>query len=162
MSTLTPHQSLALSTKGHLALTANAGSGKTFVLARKYLDALVKDKLDISSVAAITFTEKAASELYLKISILIDEKLKECKDLADKKQLEKVRRQLVSANISTIHSFCISTVSYTHLRAHETVLDLVCRLLLEKKKQNRKKKKKHTKKKQQKDMIPENETHVAQ
>ena len=31
-----------------------------------------------------------------------------------------------------IHSF--KAVSYTHLRAHETVLDLVCRLLLEKKK----------------------------
>ena len=28
----------------------------------------------------------------------------------------------------------VETVSYTHLRAHETVLDLVCRLLLEKKK----------------------------
>ena len=28
----------------------------------------------------------------------------------------------------------IPPVSYTHLRAHETVLDLVCRLLLEKKK----------------------------
>ena len=27
-------------------------------------------------------------------------------------------------------------VSYTHLRAHETVIDLVCRLLLEKKKQH--------------------------
>ena len=27
----------------------------------------------------------------------------------------------------------ITSVSYTHLRAHETVLDLVCRLLLEKK-----------------------------
>src|SRR5664280_3811036 len=27
-----------------------------------------------------------------------------------------------------------ASVSYTHLRAHETVLDLVCRLLLEKKK----------------------------
>ena len=27
-------------------------------------------------------------------------------------------------------------VSYTHLRAHETVLDLVCRLLLEKKNQH--------------------------
>ena len=27
----------------------------------------------------------------------------------------------------------ITPVSYTHLRAHETVLDLVCRLLLEKK-----------------------------
>ena len=30
----------------------------------------------------------------------------------------------------------LKTVSYTHLRAHETVLDLVCRLLLEKKKYN--------------------------
>ena len=29
------------------------------------------------------------------------------------------------------------TVSYTHLRAHETVLDLVCRLLLEKKTTNK-------------------------
>ena len=28
----------------------------------------------------------------------------------------------------------LGPVSYTHLRAHETVLDLVCRLLLEKKK----------------------------
>ena len=34
-------------------------------------------------------------------------------------------------------------VSYTHLRAHETVLDLVCRLLLEKKKQNNTTKKKY-------------------
>ena len=33
----------------------------------------------------------------------------------------------------------IEPVSYTHLRAHETVLDLVCRLLLEKKKKQRKK-----------------------
>ena len=30
-------------------------------------------------------------------------------------------------------------VSYTHLRAHETVLDLVCRLLLEKKKRKKEK-----------------------
>ena len=31
----------------------------------------------------------------------------------------------------------LPAVSYTHLRAHETVLDLVCRLLLEKKKTNK-------------------------
>ena len=31
----------------------------------------------------------------------------------------------------------VAPVSYTHLRAHETVLDLVCRLLLEKKKQQK-------------------------
>ena len=30
--------------------------------------------------------------------------------------------------------YFLTPVSYTHLRAHETVLDLVCRLLLEKKK----------------------------
>jgi len=108
MSNLTPHQQAALSTKGHLALTANAGSGKTFVLSRKYLDAIIKEGLDISSIAAITFTDKAASELYLKISLLISDKISESKDSAEKKKLEKVRRQLVSANISTIHSFCIN------------------------------------------------------
>ena len=41
---------------------------------------------------------------------------------------------------STMPSFWLGLilmpVSYTHLRAHETVLDLVCRLLLEKKKNN--------------------------
>ena len=39
-----------------------------------------------------------------------------------------------------------TSVSYTHLRAHETVLDLVCRLLLEKKKKNKKKNKRIKKK----------------
>src|SRR5665811_1753107 len=38
----------------------------------------------------------------------------------------------------TLHRIVIS---YTHLRAHETVLDLVCRLLLEKKKKKKKQKK---------------------
>ena len=39
-------------------------------------------------------------------------------------------------NLSKILRYMLyetSPVSYTHLRAHETVLDLVCRLLLEKK-----------------------------
>ena len=40
----------------------------------------------------------------------------------------------------------IRAVSYTHLRAHETVLDIVCRLLLEKKNNTQKKKKTKTKK----------------
>ena len=41
-----------------------------------------------------------------------------------------VQRGLIGPIISRFEP-----VSYTHLRAHETVLDLVCRLLLEKKKQ---------------------------
>src|SRR5665213_4261749 len=36
---------------------------------------------------------------------------------------------------------CTAAVSYTHLRAHETGRNIVCRLLLEKKKKNNKKKK---------------------
>ena len=107
MNELTPHQQKALTTEGHLALTANAGSGKTFVLARKYLSILLKKNIEVPNVAAITFTEKAASELYYKIATLIDENIKTSTDRTDKKKLEKIRRQLVSANISTIHSFCI-------------------------------------------------------
>src|SRR5450756_2660548 len=47
------------------------------------------------------------------------------------------------------HSWFIA-VSYTHLRAHETRHDLVCRLLLEKKKKKTRNKKKKHKKKYQK------------
>ena len=45
---------------------------------------------------------------------------------------------------------CDDPVSYTHLRAHETRGNLVCRLLLEKKKNKKKKKKKIKKKKKKK------------
>ena len=43
-------------------------------------------------------------------------------------QEKKIDLPIGDVNEHAIH------VSYTHLRAHETVLDLVCRLLLEKKK----------------------------
>ena len=42
---------------------------------------------------------------------------------------------IYNGNVDLINFFYGVPVSYTHLRAHETVLDLVCRLLLEKKKQ---------------------------
>ena len=42
-------------------------------------------------------------------------------------------RLAVDRHLALLHG--LEPVSYTHLRAHETVLDLVCRLLLEKKKQ---------------------------
>ena len=53
-----------------------------------------------------------------------------------------VRYKGTMPNTWTADDKSIIAVSYTHLRAHETVLDLVCRLLLEKKKN--KKKKTHT------------------
>ena len=45
-----------------------------------------------------------------------------------------ISERLEQAPIEMIVPNYTTPVSYTHLRAHETVLELVCRLLLEKKK----------------------------
>ena len=45
-------------------------------------------------------------------------------------------KRMAEAFASALAARGITAVSYTHLRAHETVLDLVCRLLLEKKKEH--------------------------
>lgn len=103
----TPHQEKVIQTDNHVALTANAGSGKTFVLKYKYLNAAKKLNGDVSKIAAITFTNKAANELYKKISELVDEEISITKDKTILKTLYKIRRGLVSAYISTIHSFCV-------------------------------------------------------
>ena len=47
------------------------------------------------------------------------------------------RLRLLDFQDALIGPLVYDPVSYTHLRAHETVLDLVCRLLLEKKKPQR-------------------------
>src|SRR5660397_270844 len=47
----------------------------------------------------------------------------------------------ISESVKPISWACIISVSYTHLRAHETKANLVCRLLLEKKKKKKKNKK---------------------
>ena len=46
-------------------------------------------------------------------------------------------RQFLPSTPAACLNHGVGAVSYTHLRAHETVLDLVCRLLLEKKKQQK-------------------------
>ncbi|WDT36843.1 hypothetical protein PVA38_11580 [Streptococcus pneumoniae D39] len=63
----------------------------------------------------------------------IVEMSKKISDLNDKKEFHKKNCELRFQD-------SVLAVSYTHLRAHETVLDLVCRLLLEKKKKKDKKK----------------------
>ncbi len=107
MNYLTPHQSKALDYRKHISLTANAGSGKTFVLSKRYLEIAINENLPLRNIAAITFTDKAAGELYQKIAKEIDSRIKEAAHQKQIMQLEMIRRQLVSANISTIHSFCI-------------------------------------------------------
>ncbi|MCZ7603573.1 MAG: UvrD-helicase domain-containing protein [Melioribacteraceae bacterium] len=108
MPQLTPFQQSALQYKKHISLTANAGSGKTFVLANRYVEIAVNENIPLSKIVAITFTEKAAAELNKKISDEIDRRLNEETNSNKLKILQRIRRQLTSANISTIHSFCIS------------------------------------------------------
>ena len=108
MAELTPHQLEALDYKNHISLTANAGSGKTFVLSKRFVEILTNEEIDIASIVAITFTEKAAGELNKKIATEIDLRIKSESKNKKRIKLESLRRQLVSANISTIHSFCIN------------------------------------------------------
>src|SRR5665648_1121016 len=54
--------------------------------------------------------------------------------------LEAIARNQYVAAISPLVQSSAQAVSYTHLRAHETRHDLVCRLLLEKKKKKKKQK----------------------
>ena len=73
MNELTPHQKAALNYKEHISLTANAGSGKTFVLSKRYVEIAINENISLRNLVAITFTEKAAAELYKKISELSQE-----------------------------------------------------------------------------------------
>ena len=50
----------------------------------------------------------------------------------DSQEARDMARRISEVMRDTAYEASIA-VSYTHLRAHETVLDLVCRLLLEKK-----------------------------
>jgi ATP-dependent helicase/nuclease subunit A len=107
MNELTQHQRAALNYSEHISLTANAGSGKTLVLAKRFVEIAVKEDISLHNLVAITFTEKAAAELYKKISEEIESRIIRSVNPDLRKKLGRLRRQLVSANISTIHSFCI-------------------------------------------------------
>ena len=54
--------------------------------------------------------------------------------LAAQNAVDLPRMGIANALVNFTRQLGGAPVSYTHLRAHETVLDLVCRLLLEKKK----------------------------
>jgi ATP-dependent helicase/nuclease subunit A len=108
LTELTPQQSRALDFKHSISLRANAGSGKTFVLAKRYLQIAIEGVVPLQNIAAITFTDKSAGELYKRIAEEIESQIFSSTKKSKRIKLEKIRRQLVSANISTIHSFCIN------------------------------------------------------
>ena len=105
---LNPDQQAAVSARGqNILVFASAGGGKTTVLVQRLLERIVKDRVDLSAIAAMTFTEAAAANMQKRLQKALSEALaKDPEDAFLKRQLTLV----ADANISTIHSFCLSVI----------------------------------------------------
>lgn len=104
--TFTLDQQKAHDALRHLSITANAGSGKTRVLVSRYCDIVEYDGIRPAEMAAITFTEKAASELRTRIAEELEKRLGDESHKANWEKLKKAREGFTSAMVSTIHGFC--------------------------------------------------------
>lgn len=103
----TPNQKKAHDLNRHIGVTAGAGSGKTEVLANRYLKILLETDVSVRGVVAITFTEKAAAELKVRVLKKIAEKM--ASSVGNDRVLAKLastREEFTAAPISTIHEFC--------------------------------------------------------
>jgi ATP-dependent helicase/nuclease subunit A len=107
----TAEQLAAIRVHGSAAVRAGAGAGKTRVLSEHFLH-LLRPGADgspaveqVSEILAITFTEKAASEMKTKIRALVAQELARS-SAAERGRWERARRELLGAQISTIHAFC--------------------------------------------------------
>ncbi len=102
----TDQRHAATASGGEVAVSADAGSGKTRILVSRYLHLVKKEKLPLSEIAAITFTNKAANQMKAKIT-------EKAHELAEKNSEDRgiwlhVAENAHYAPISTIHSFCNS------------------------------------------------------
>ena len=82
-------------------VTAGAGTGKTHVLVQKYIN-LLEGGASVGSILALTFTEKAAAEMKVRVRRAIAEK--------EGEQWDAIRDEFLWAKISTFHSFCASVL----------------------------------------------------
>ncbi len=104
MNRLTEEQRAAVEARGKVIVSASAGSGKTFVMIEKLVNAIASG-VDLDNVLAVTFTKKAAAQIKEKLRSALIAKL----DGADDETKNRLKIQLSkisSADISTIHSFC--------------------------------------------------------
>lgn len=98
MDSLNENQKNAVSVEKNSVIAAGAGSGKTKVLAARYVYFVVEKGVSIEKIIALTFTEKAAAEMHKRIY----NELKKIDHPNAKNAIEKFHL----AKISTIDSFC--------------------------------------------------------
>lgn len=104
MSNLTPQQQAAVDSRGKVIVSASAGSGKTFVMIKKLVNAIL-DGADLDEVLAVTFTKKAAAQMKEKLRAALIKSM-ETADGETRARLKVQLAKIPSADISTIHSFC--------------------------------------------------------
>lgn len=84
-----------------IALAAGAGSGKTTVLTQRILELLIRGT-PAARIAAISFTEKSATELQARVRDTLERRLASHGDAARAALLAELPR----LTLSTIHGFC--------------------------------------------------------
>lgn len=90
-----------------IVVEAAAGTGKTSELVLRILGVIGAGKGRLSTIAAVTFTEKAAGEMKLRLrGALEDARRQAGDDQARRARFEEALSELEAARISTIHGFC--------------------------------------------------------
>jgi ATP-dependent exoDNAse (exonuclease V) beta subunit len=85
---------------------AAAGTGKTTELVARILNVLATGRADIDQIVAVTFTEKAAGELKLRIRQELETARQRAGDPKVHENLTDAIQRLEEAHVSTIHGFC--------------------------------------------------------
>jgi ATP-dependent exoDNAse (exonuclease V) beta subunit len=89
-----------------LVVEAAAGTGKTTELVKRILRILSTGRATVGSIVAVTFTEKAAGELKLRLREALEKERTAAADDEVRTRLGNALAQLEEAHVSTIHGFC--------------------------------------------------------
>ena len=89
-----------------LLVEASAGTGKTTELTNRIVNLLATGRAQVGSIVAVTFTNKAAGELKIRIRQGLDEARSNSQNQSEKTNLEAALAHLEEAFIGTIHAFC--------------------------------------------------------
>lgn len=104
----TPEQHAAISTDDrNIVVVAGAGTGKTFVLVRRFVELLDRNpSWPISAIVAITFTNRAAGEMRARVRAELEYRRREATQESERRRWSDLLAQIEAARITTIHGLC--------------------------------------------------------